>query len=70
MRLDTAADATFGIDYDSLGRIADLPGQHSGGGTLETSDFFDDLTWLALIAAAVSASILLLTRSFAVDQAW
>jgi RHS repeat-associated protein len=33
-----------GVEYDSLGRITDLPGKYAGGGDLETSYYVNDLT--------------------------
>jgi RHS repeat-associated protein len=34
----------FGVEYDNLGRITDLPGKYAGGGDLETSYYTSDLT--------------------------
>jgi RHS repeat-associated protein len=38
------ADGTFGVEYDNLGRITSLPSKYSGGGTLTTSYYVNDLT--------------------------
>jgi hypothetical protein len=37
-------DGTFGVEYDNLGRITSLPAKYSGGGTLSTSYYVNDLT--------------------------
>jgi hypothetical protein len=44
LRYETAMDGTFGVEYDNLGRITSLPAKYSGGGTLSTSYYVNDLT--------------------------
>jgi RHS repeat-associated protein len=44
LRYEIAADGTFGVQYDNLGRITSLPSQFSGGGKLETTYYVNDLT--------------------------
>jgi hypothetical protein len=41
---ETAADGTFGIEYDDFGRITALPGEYAGGSELTTSYYVNDLT--------------------------
>jgi RHS repeat-associated protein len=40
---ETAADGTFGIEYDSFGRIKSLPGAYAGGSTLTTSFYSNEM---------------------------
>lgn len=44
LRYEIAADGTFGVEYDNLGRITSLLAKYSGGGKLSTSYYVNDLT--------------------------